>query len=34
MAVASDELGNVCVVGETATNSISYLAPIRRLAAP
>ena len=34
LGVASDALGNVCVIGETGTNSVTYTAPIRRLAAP
>jgi hypothetical protein len=33
-AVASDALGNICVIGESGTNSATYTAPIRRLAAP
>jgi hypothetical protein len=33
-AVACDGLGNVCVIGETGTNTTTYAAPIRRLAGP
>ena len=33
-AVASDALGNVCVIGETGASASTYTAPIRRLAAP
>ncbi len=33
-AVAIDELGNVCVTGETGSTAATYTAPIRRLAAP
>jgi hypothetical protein len=33
-AVASDALGNVCVIGETGTTASTYTAPIRRLAVP
>jgi hypothetical protein len=33
-AVASDPLGNVCVIGETGTSASTYTAPMRRLAAP
>jgi hypothetical protein len=33
-AIASDALGNVCVVGETGTSASTYTAPVRRLAAP
>jgi hypothetical protein len=34
MGIASDALGNVCVIGETGTTASTYTAPIRRLAAP
>ena len=34
MGIASDAFGNVCVVGETGDTASTYMAPIRRLAAP
>lgn len=34
MAAASDQFGNVCVLGETGDSPLTYAAPIRRLAAP